>query len=52
MSPVPAAAAGWAVFGVFLALCVTLAGFVVRFARQLHRRGRGPDEPSRDRRRP
>lgn len=49
-----AATAGWAVFGVFLALCVVLAGFVVRFARGLNRRARDGEPPEvrgRDRRR-
>jgi hypothetical protein len=45
-----AATTGWAVFAVFVALCVVLAGFVVRFARHLNRRARDdghrpPDQP-------
>ena len=46
-----AATTGWAVFAVFVALCVVLAVFVVRFVRQLNRRARDdaarrpPDEP-------
>ncbi len=45
-----AATTGWAVFAVFVALCVVLAGFVIRFVRQLNRRARDdarrpPDQP-------
>ncbi len=52
-----AATTGWAVFAVFVALCVVLAGFVVRFVRQLNRRARDdarrpPDEPPAARRPP
>jgi len=38
----------WAGFGVFLALLAVLAGFVIRFAVKLGRRG--PNPPRRDRR--
>lgn len=46
-----AAVTGWAVFGVFVALCVVLAVFVIRFARQQHRRGRDAGPPTRGGRR-